>query len=266
MTSMINVFITSPLTSSERKIDLNSTVNQFKKKMEPITGIPPQNQKIWLYVTADSNKRFEITGGGDDDSKLSNFQITPYTRIHIEDTDPDEASQQLEKELLESESDTNNNGGNTDGLYVLEESEYDKMSNTVRKWKQDQKLGRFDPEFNSKKNEIIEKNNKKSELFKINDRCIINSGNVSENGDGKTDIKRLGEIKYIGKIPEIDSENIWIGVELDEPLGKNDGSIKGVRYFQCEKNYGSFVKPSVVEVGDFPKEDLFGSDMDEDEL
>ncbi|GMF59521.1 unnamed protein product [[Candida] boidinii] len=257
MTSMINVFITSPLTSSERKIDLNSTVNQFKKKMEPITGIPPQNQKIWLYITADSNKRSEITSD-DDNNKLSDFQITPYTRIHIEDTDPDEALQQLEKELLESENDGNNN---TDGLYVLEESEYNKMSNTVRKWKQDQKLGRFDPEFNNKKNEIIEKSNKKSENFKINDRCIINNGK-----DDIKDIKRLGEIKYIGKIPEIDNENIWIGVELDEPLGKNDGSIKGVRYFQCQKNYGSFVKPSVVEVGDFPKEDLFGSDMDEDEL
>jgi len=35
----------------------------------------------------------------------------------------------------------------------------------------------------------------------------------------------------------------WLGIEfLDEPHGKNDGSVKGVEYFKCKKNHGSFVK------------------------
>lgn len=40
----------------------------------------------------------------------------------------------------------------------------------------------------------------------------------------------------------------WVGIELSQPVGKNDGSVKGVPYFTCAKNYGVFVKPSQVKI------------------
>lgn len=40
----------------------------------------------------------------------------------------------------------------------------------------------------------------------------------------------------------------WIGIELFEAKGKNDGSIGGVSYFQCKMQYGVFVRPSQVKV------------------
>lgn len=37
-------------------------------------------------------------------------------------------------------------------------------------------------------------------------------------------------------------------MELSEPTGKNDGSVKGVRYFSCKANHGIFVKENTVSV------------------
>jgi len=34
----------------------------------------------------------------------------------------------------------------------------------------------------------------------------------------------------------------WIGVAMDEAVGKHDGSVKGMRYFKCRNNHGIFVK------------------------
>ncbi|KAI0701257.1 dynactin [Cerioporus squamosus] len=40
----------------------------------------------------------------------------------------------------------------------------------------------------------------------------------------------------------------WIGIELSQPNGKNDGSVQGVKYFSCKPSYGVFYRPSQVKV------------------
>ena len=36
----------------------------------------------------------------------------------------------------------------------------------------------------------------------------------------------------------------WYGVELDEPLGRHDGTVSGVRYFAANVDRGIFVTES----------------------
>ncbi|CAH7681374.1 expressed protein [Phakopsora pachyrhizi] len=38
----------------------------------------------------------------------------------------------------------------------------------------------------------------------------------------------------------------WVGLILDSPNGKNDGSVNGKRYFTCRSSCGMFVRPSQV--------------------
>ncbi|KAJ1985738.1 hypothetical protein H4R33_003804 [Dimargaris cristalligena] len=58
------------------------------------------------------------------------------------------------------------------------------------------------------------------------------------------------------------SSGYWVGVEYDEPLGKNDGSIDGERYFSCLNKHGAFVRPNRVILGDFD-DDIDWDNLDE---
>jgi tubulin-folding cofactor B len=71
---------------------------------------------------------------------------------------------------------------------------------------------------------------------------------------GGEDEKR-GEVMYVGEVEQIpDSAGKWIGIKLDEPVGKNDGSLGGKRYWgkDGDPKHGVFVRPERVEVGDWP--------------
>ena len=64
-----------------------------------------------------------------------------------------------------------------------------------------------------------------------------------------------GEVVYVGKVPDL-GDGYYVGVRLDEPYGDSDGSINQVKFFECLPKYGVFLRPSEIEVGDFPELDI----------
>lgn len=67
------------------------------------------------------------------------------------------------------------------------------------------------------------------ESFQVGERVWVN-------GNKPGYVQFLGETQF--------APGQWAGIVLDEPIGKNDGSVAGIRYFQCEALRGIFTRPS----------------------
>ncbi|XP_058483335.1 CAP-Gly domain-containing linker protein 2 isoform X3 [Solea solea] len=87
---------------------------------------------------------------------------------------------------------------------------------------------------------------------------MSDSGSVKKGGDKDLRVgdrvlvggSKMGVIRYMGETDFAKGE--WCGVELDEPLGKNDGAVAGTRYFQCLQKFGLFAPiHKVIRIG-FP--------------
>ncbi|XP_019718826.1 dynactin subunit 1a isoform X2 [Hippocampus comes] len=57
-----------------------------------------------------------------------------------------------------------------------------------------------------------------------------------------------GTVAFIGAT--LFAAGKWVGVILNEPKGKNDGTVQGKRYFTCEENHGIFIRPTQIQVVD----------------
>ncbi|XP_069002029.1 CAP-Gly domain-containing linker protein 2 isoform X1 [Embiotoca jacksoni] len=87
---------------------------------------------------------------------------------------------------------------------------------------------------------------------------MSDNGSVKKGGDKDLRVgdrvlvggSKMGVIRYMGETDFAKGE--WCGVELDEPLGKNDGAVAGTRYFQCLPKFGLFAPVhKVIRIG-FP--------------
>lgn len=67
----------------------------------------------------------------------------------------------------------------------------------------------------------------------------ISPGSVITLTDG-----RQATVRFVGSTHFAAGE--WIGVELTDATGKNDGAVQGERYFDCEAGHGMFIRPTAV--------------------
>ena len=59
-----------------------------------------------------------------------------------------------------------------------------------------------------------------------------------------------GTVKFVGTTSFATGK--WVGVELDTPTGKHNGTVQGKSYFTCRDGHGVFVRPTAAKISDVP--------------
>ncbi|CAG8979963.1 hypothetical protein HYALB_00010730 [Hymenoscyphus albidus] len=247
----IPILISSENSGSERRITPSWTIGQLKAKLEPVTGIPPLSQKLRLERAGQPSMPIEAMD--EENTQLAAFPLAPYAEILVSDTRPPGQRENFTDASKVTK-------------YELPPAIYETKTDSVLAWKKANKLGRFDPDAPAI----------------IASRIAAHSHTISERGIavgkrcrvGGDDAKR-GTVMYVGEAEAIakkEGENgkgEWVGVRLDEPTGRNDGSLGGVRYWgkDGDGKFGVFVRGERVEVGGFEVRDEFAEEEgEEDEI
>ncbi|XP_043280351.1 tubulin-folding cofactor B-like [Venturia canescens] len=214
------------LCCAERRFQKSITIDDFKGKLELLTGGNQATMRLEAY-----DKKNQLVCQPNEGSRLlGSYPIDSGMRIHVVDTSiPVDNLASVEK-------------------FQISEEEYSKRSDTVKAFLEKNKLGKYNEEdMKRKMEEKLRDAQIEEELaqnMKAGDRCEVRV---------PMQPKRKATIMYVGKTDF--KEGWWVGLKYDEPLGKNDGTVNGKRYFECPPKYGSFVKPAHVVIGDFPEED-----------
>ena len=245
----------------EIRLDRHMTIERVKEKMRTHCG----TGSAFMHLTLLDDAGQVVADMVDDSLKLGYYSPQNFWSIHITDLDPHSLAA---------------NGGLEDvslvKKYEISEEDYLKREDNFRAWKAEKK--KADPTWSMAKEVKMNQDKKRMEkaptfvpepwvepeakgeehmaaeaqAMKVGDRCEVYPGG------------KRGSVQFVGKIPAI-APGWWIGVQYDEPVGKNDGSVKGARFFRCPPNYGGFLRPDKGVVGDFPEEDIFASDPEDNE-
>jgi|SRR5690242_8412631 len=77
----VPLLISSPNSSSERRISPSWTIAHLKSRLEPITGVPASSQQLSLRVG--SQDAVPITALDEEHTRLAQFPLQPYAEINV---------------------------------------------------------------------------------------------------------------------------------------------------------------------------------------
>jgi tubulin-folding cofactor B len=223
----ISLEISCKTISTEKRFQGMITTRELKNRLELMTGVMAVDMELVLFANDE-----RVVDMKDDEATLESHLSSNQrkARLRLDVKDKSGASE----DVLDT---------NQVEKFELTEEEYNQKTDSVRAFKAQNKLGRFNEEAAQKRQEELEQR-EALETEKAGQRCEVRVlGQPTRRGQ----VMFVGETKF--------KPGAWVGVALDEPLGKNNGTVAGVRYFECRPKYGSFVRPSDVTVGDFPPED-----------
>lgn len=224
------------------RLSLSATIDQVKDKLYRHTGTSPEWQVLVLKggggeVLCEMNEGHRLLGY---------YGVKNGYEIKVVDQNPHSLAK----------------GGGLEDVslikkYVMSDEDYEKRQGTVRAWKKEQ-LAK-DPNWKPPVAQSMPRNpaTPATPATTAEEAAQFTVGARVETYPGA----KRGEIAFIGETKF--AAGWWIGVILDEPCGNNDGSVKGVRYFECDDKFGKFLKAINVKQGDFP--DITMQELEEDD-
>lgn len=222
------------------RFNLHDKVREVKAKIYRHCGTPPE----WMSLVLKTSDGEVICELSDEEAPLGFYSPTSGMVLKVVDTNPHSLAK----------------GGGLEDVslvkkYRMSEEDYDKRKGTIRDWKREQ-LAK-DPNFvfpgsKPKLQATAPATEADCTHLSLQSRCEVYPGD------------KRGTIVFIGETDF--AAGYWVGVILDEPTGRNNGTVKGRTYFECDSNYGIFCKPQNVKAGDFPERGLSElEDSDEEE-
>ncbi|CEQ39150.1 SPOSA6832_00652, partial [Sporobolomyces salmonicolor] len=288
--SLLSLWISSPDTHSERRIGNDILISQLKLKLEPITGIPYDSQSLTLRRTSGGAGHSGVGGPGqgevlavldDNNRTLESYGVRDWMTIRVHSFVPGETERETYLRILARSNRRIRmlvpSPGNSPTTRKSTSSSSRKKStkraqvssfaslpltpspradstfaDTVLSYKMRHQLGRFAPTAHSSASSSHSLETSIPKNLVPGARCeVVLSSELS----------RRGTVRFVGPTEfGLKDHSIWVGVEWDEPVGKNDGQVDDQRYFQTQPLRASFVRPDKVTVGDFPEIDPFAED------
>ncbi|XP_056297774.1 tubulin-folding cofactor B [Pseudoliparis swirei] len=232
----VNVRLTNTISSFEsmRRFNRGISIAELKGKLEMIVGASPSCMDLELFSVSD----VFLQKIDNNEALLGSYPVDDNCRIHVIDR-----SGQINEFTDVSKVEK----------FELPDDAYDKRTDSARSFMKKHGVGHFNEEEMAKKKADLAarmaEQKAAADVLSVGSRCKVQ---VPEQP------MKLATVMYVGTMDF--KPGHWVGVKYDEPLGKHDGTVAGKRYFECENQYGGFVKPLSVTVGDFPEENY---DLDE---
>jgi tubulin-folding cofactor B len=214
----------------EARFDLNQTVLAVKENIEARYGSVVPYMKLQLK----DSKNNLIADLQEDGLTLGHYGAQTGMVIYVIDSNPNSILKEIESfEGVEK--------------YMMSDEDYDKLPDNFRKWKTN--FLKQNPNIiHINKNAVTAQEldpdylSELASTIQVGTRCKLESG-------------ARGEICYVGKVVDL-GNGYFVGVRLDEPFGNSNGIVKGVKFFEANDKYATFVRPTNLEVGDFPVLDI----------
>ncbi|PUZ49668.1 hypothetical protein GQ55_7G344200 [Panicum hallii var. hallii] len=212
--------------AADIRVSQQTTVEALKDKLWRKTGTAVASMRLQLRDDTGA----KIADLDDDAAPLAAYGPYNGYRIHVLDLDPSSLTSGgwLEDTSLVDK-------------YKMSDEAYDKLHTNFRKFKEKMAPKNSTSEDKEQSEKHMEELCSK---IKVGDRCEVEPG------------AKRGTVKFVGRAEAL-GRGFWVGVQYDEPLGKHDGMVKGIRFFECPQGHGAIVRPEKVKVGDYPERDPF---------